>query len=230
MARRGDAMKNIKNLILLGLVILTALIPTSAQTWGVIGLSGTGAGGAGSSYEIEDAFASDTSANYTKTSDSDAGASLSVSSGTAHSTNGYGARYYHETALSSVDHYSQITQSCTAGGDWSSPIVRVDDDSFYQVYLDGTKFKLRRVVNGSWTYLTTSSGDVADTNNHTVKLSASGSGATVTVTLTYDGNTWISYGDTDAARLTTGSYVGFIINRTNASGEPVTDNFIGDAL
>lgn len=32
------------NFILLGLVILTALIPTSAQTWGVIGLSGSGSG------------------------------------------------------------------------------------------------------------------------------------------------------------------------------------------
>lgn len=35
-----------KRLILIGLICLTALIPSSGQTWGVIGLSGTGAGGA----------------------------------------------------------------------------------------------------------------------------------------------------------------------------------------
>ena len=203
------------------------LIPSVVNGWGVVGISGGVA--AESEYEISDDFSSDTSADYTQTSEGNQTPTLTVSDGSAHSTSGYSAKYYHKTALSSVNHYAQATCSA-ADADYSAIMVRATDDTHYLVYASGTYIKLARVVDGSLTWLANGSGSISDTSTHTYKLSVSGTGDTVTIKFYYDGSEWIDYDDTDASRITTGTHVGPTFRRETCTTEPTMDNFIGDTL
>lgn len=194
-------------------------------------------GTAAASYEIEDLFGSDTTANYTKIMDDSGTASLSVSGGALRANNFTVSRWFHETALSSANHYVQGSfligvEGDPAYGDSALPIARSDGTSgatadYYYIDRDASTYDLYRVNNASATYLTSSASGQA-TGTITIRMEVSGTGATVNIKLIYGGSTIIDYDDSSASRLTSGSYVGFRIKEE--SGYTQIDNFIADNL
>ncbi len=218
------------------ILILTILLMSSLAWAG----STTVVVGQVSSYEIEDAFGSDTSANYTKIKDAAGSGSLVIndeSSGVCTQTGGTVGMWFHETALSSVNHYVQATvlvgvTGDPAYGDYTALIVRSDGSSgatsdCYYIDRHDTTFDLYRMVNDSATYLTSSSSGQA-TGSHTMRVEVSGTDP-VNITVYYNGSEIINYNDDNAARLQTGSYIGMRIKNANHSGAYL-DNLIGDAL
>jgi len=163
---------------------------------------------AGSSYEIDDDYSTDTQADYTNITQT-----MSVSSGAAHGTDWQVTVSYHETALSSVDHYVQADCNGSSGTDGSTLIARCDNTNYYYVYWDNGVLKLKCSDN-RWlgSYGSGLSGD------YTIKMIVSGSGASVDIDVYVDDTLRIDVSDTHEDRLTTGSYVGVRFQRGTAIG------------
>ena len=210
---------------------LVSILVAWCMAWTAGGTFSAGAGGGESSYEIEDDYSTDTTANYSVALAENGVQSLSVGSGVLTGTASTTAHWYHETALSSVNHYIQADCQYTANSNDAALIARCNgSNTFYQIKRgDATHYALYRVVSGTPTWCATQSGTIAKDNTYTLKLSVSGTGSTVTVTLDIDGVNVINYGDTNAARLTSGSYVGVRINNSS-QGSTTVDNLIADPL
>jgi len=205
------------------------------------GGGGTTGGSAGSppagGYEIDDNFSSDTSGNYTKIIDEGGVASLEIAGGVCTASVVTASRWFHETALSSPNHYVQATVDVGVEGDPDygdliSLIVRSDGTSgatadYYYMERDGSTFDLYRVNNASGTYLTSSSSGMT-TGTYTMRMEANGTGATVNIKVIWNSATVIDYNDEAAGRLTSGSYVGMRLKCNSVQQH--MDNFIADNI
>lgn len=192
-----------------------------------------------SSYEIEDHFASDTTANYTQTG-GDSVVTISVSGGKLHATTAYKYSWWqHNTALSSANHYAQAKIMLgTSYSDYTALFARASDTvghmNHYTVRFggegDNTYITLYRVVENSETYLDWYAINAVANQEYDVKLSVNGTGATVTVTVNIDGTDRITYNDTNAARLTSGTHIGIGFKQSNDNRDVTVDDLLGDAL
>lgn len=182
-----------------------------------------GDGGSG----VSDDFASDTSANYTAIA-----GGMSVSSGKAHGTAEWDdSILYHETALSSVNHYVQATvgRVSTTAYDLGSVIARSNGTAYYRLYIDGDTLR----VNRTGTYIDGCSyagGYDSGNTSYLLKFEVNGTGASISLKGYVDSTLRIDCTDTAAGRLTTGSYVGFGINRNAANSDSTIDDLSGGAL
>lgn len=183
-------------------------------------------------YEIEDLFSVDSSANYTKISDTQGSGSLVIGSGVCGVTENTGSRWFHEASLSSPNHYVQATVTVIAGGENAYLIARADGstgataDAYYVYYEDGG-WSLYRLNNGSAGYLDWIAS--ASSGSRTLRMEVLGTGATVNIKIIENSTTIIDHDDTDAGRLTSGSYIG-IGFKNDSGGNPTLDNLSGDNL
>lgn len=197
---------------------------------------GSAAGGGGP--EISNDFANtDEDDHYIITETDAASATVASSSGKLHWTGtGYSSGLgYHSTALSSPNHYVKAKIMAGTGlNDFTQLSARHSGgDDYYKVRFQGGGeggIYLYRVVDGSSSYLGDYALGATANTEYTVKLSVSGVGATVTVTVNIDGTDRITYNDTNAARLTSGSYVGFGFRRASDNRDVTIDDFEADAL
>ena len=209
-----------KRILILTILLMSSLAWAGSTTVVV----GQGGGGAPATAEITDAFGSDTSANYTAIT-----GGIGVSGGVASGTSAWVITIvYHETALSSADHYVQalVSENDYDGG---GLIARSDGTHYYKCGWDGDLIRLYRDSTplGGANY---NGGYLETSGTHTLKLSVSGTGATVTIKLYIDGTERISFDDTDAGRLTSGSYVGLTFDRDSSNPAVTADDFEADAL
>ena len=216
------------------LLIALLLIPSLGWGWGVMQMTGTTPV---TSTGISDDFSSDTSSSYTKISGS---GSLLIEDGVAKSTSAYSGInvYYNVAGTGSASHYVQadLRDGGSDASDNTSLFVRIDEsggyDDYYKAILKDAHVYLYRVVNGSDTYL----GEVGITagTTYTVKMTVSGTGATVEIRINLDGSSTasVSYDDTNAARLTTGTYIGFGLSHSSNGqiDDIVVDNLSAGVL
>lgn len=208
--------------ILITAIILLAWAPAWAGSTTVVVGQGSAAPAGGA--EITDDFSTDTSANYTAITNS-----MSVSGGVAHGQTWHVSRLYHETTLSSADHYAQADCVVSNNMDHSFLMARCDGTHYYRTCLrDGNKVVLYRDTTLIDTFYGSAGQFAAGT--YTVKISVSGTGATVNIKVDVGGTNRIDYNDTDAGRLTTGSYVGIGFARDSDNGDCTVDNLTADNL
>lgn len=180
-----------------------------------------------SAYEIDDAFGSDTSANYTAIT-----GGMSISGGKAHGSGAWVNNIlYHETAISSVNHYVQASVGRPTGTtyDIGSVIARSNGTAYYRMYIDSDTLRMERTGTyiGGCSYV---GGYDNGATSYVLKLEVNGTGASISLKGYVDGTLRIDCTDTDAARLTTGSYIGFGINRSINNADATVDDLSGDNL
>lgn len=210
--------------IALGVLLATGSI--SAYAGGIIMMGGgVSSEAAPPSYEIDDDFSTNTSADYTIIT-----GYFGVSGGVAYCPQAWdGGIAYHETALSSVNHYAQASVTYSGSEDGAGLIVRSDGTNYYRVYFSGGEVKVRRNDNEWFDNTDDHDGSYA-TDTYTLKCEVETVGSTV-VFKTYVGGILVSTSTDDTGgRYTTGSYIGLWFYRGNANYNATADNLIGDAL
>lgn len=204
-----------------------ALLASASPSYagGIMMMGGGVASGAAPSYEISDDFSTDTSANYTVIL-----GYFGVSGGVAYCPQAWeGGIAYHETALSSPNHYAQADVTYSGSGDGAGLIVRSDGTNYYRVYFAGGDVTVRRNDN-EWYDTTDDHSGSYGSGTYTLKAEVETVGSTVVITTYVDGVLASTSTDDTAGRYTTGSYIGIWLERGGANYNSTADNLIGDAL
>lgn len=177
--------------------------------------------------EISDDFSSNTAANYACV---DSNVAFTVSGGEGHAIGYKYAYFYHTTAVSTADMYTQAdVEYNSTNDDWSAIMVRSNglkktSRNCYEIFGSGDRYGLYRVINGSRTWLTEFNTTESNSST-TLKISAQTIGDTVRIIVWQGGTQRILYNDVNAARITAGSYGGGLIHNYNSGSDVRFDNF-----
>lgn len=170
-------------------------------------------GGGGSSYDIEDTFTSNTSANYTNIKD---GFTWDTGNGWVYGSNDWATNWsYHETSVTSNDHWIE-GEIRSVGNYRAGLIVRCNGTTGYMVYLSSTNNRIYlHTFDGTTmtevTNFTAVGATMTDDRDTWMKVTISGTSIDVDVDINGDGD----YLDTGEGMTTwtnstysTGTYVG----------------------
>lgn len=215
------------------LTILFCCIQAQARMNLTVGGGGVPAAPAGPA--ISDDFSSDTSANYTTI---DRGITITGGAAQSGGTEWQEGGVYHETDLSSANHYVQAVIEWTTNDDYCGLLINVTPGATpdttatgYVVRPLNTGFQLIEFsggdVPGSWAADFTNAGSVTWTtgDRHLVKASSNGSG---TITIYVDWNNDLDFADANetAGTLSDATYSGTFIGLFWQNDG--TENFIDD--
>lgn len=132
----------------------------------------------------------------------------------------------HNTGLSSVNCWVQVTVSHTVSPDDGGGLIfRSNGTRWYRVMFEGNQL---RVFDTDYTFSALSTSTFATGSEYVLKIEVSNSGSDVNIKLYV--NSVLEVNQTHSGGHTTGSYVGVIVDRDNNASEQYVKSFSASAL